>query len=303
MRLKHLLLMSLWGMLAFLGVSSRTGMTTTPSLNPHEAMLIPLFHDDPNIKGSSVFWSPDSRYVAVSNPLVSISEAVERGVRYGVFDITTGKLLFDIRTFIDWLPDSQHIVTRDGDTTDAQIRDVPTGKVTMILKGAQIGWKWNSDRTQAASESTDNNLHIYDLASGAILRTWRNILVKDALWSADDRLIAVFGVDTILRVYDVITGSLKGQLLGYQPLGWKSDNRQLIVTPQKRDFPDQLAMWTLESGATTIFDVLSMSYLWSPDGKELAIVATDQSVHILDANTGKLVQKIEGFESKISYFR
>ncbi|MBA3873660.1 MAG: WD40 repeat domain-containing protein [Anaerolineae bacterium] len=304
MRLRLLRWITLVGLLGFVGiVNAQDNVTPTASSTPPEALLIPLVQNDPNLKGSSVFWSPDSHYIVASNPAFSSTEASFAGTQYGVFDVRSGQFLFSFTGFVDWMPDSQHILMRDQDGTDVHLRDVPSGKVIMTLQGAQIGWKWNVDRTQAASQSADNSLHIYDLASGTILQTWRNVLVKDALWSNDSRLIAVSGVDTMLRVYDVTTGSLKAQLVGYQPLGWKSDNQQLIVTPQQRNYPDKLGLWTLESGATAIFDVLNTSYVWSPDGKQLAIAGTDKSIHLVDTNTGKVAQKIEGFESRVSLFQ
>ncbi len=298
MRIRLLVLMSLWGMLAVFGsVTAQDSGTSTPTAMAHEVMLIS--------SSAPVFWSPDSHFIVVTLSIDSASQGAKKSINnsYGVFDVLTGKFLFDVPVFIDWLPDSNYIIARDGDNMDAQVREVQTGKVMAILQGAQIGWKWNTNHTQAASESSDNNLHLYDVASGTLLQTWRNILVKDALWNDDGKLIAVIGLDTILRVYDVMTGSLKAQLLGYQPVGWSSDDRQLIVTPKERTFPSKLGLWTLENGAAVMFDVLNLGYLWSPDRKLLAIAGTDQSVYIIDTTTRKEVQKIAGFQSNIQLFR
>ncbi len=121
MRIRLLVLMSLWGILTFVGPVAAQETTTAVNSTAHEALLIPLLHSNPNSFGSSVFWSPDSHYIVVSDTDFSLTEAVVPGLKYGVFDVFTGQFLFDIPGFVDWLPDSKHIVSRDGETTDAQI--------------------------------------------------------------------------------------------------------------------------------------------------------------------------------------
>lgn len=127
---------------------------------------------------------------------------------------------------------------------------------------------FNPDGTQIAANSGDEDVRIWDIASGEVVQTFA-FTSYAVSWSPDGRYIATgIGIDNPLLVWDAETGAkvagTEGFMGGHST--WSPDSRQLVT--------DDMQIYDVESGETIIQlgDQWNAPYAayWSPDGTMIA---------------------------------
>ncbi|MHB8626668.1 MAG: WD40 repeat domain-containing protein [Aggregatilineales bacterium] len=179
---------------------------------------------------SKLFWSPDSKNIALYNS--DSSDA------FAVFSLSQSLLLIDfkgdpkLRTLaVVWNPLNRSVAQI---TSDHVIRlwNVSTGKLLQTLFGHAV--EWNADATRLAIAGEDKAVDLYDTSTAKIVFSLKSDAdsTLSTAFSPDGKRIATADSDGAIRVWDVATGKLLLMLTGHKGavewVKWKPDGSQLL---------------------------------------------------------------------------
>ncbi len=213
-----------------------------------------------------VAWSPDGSKLAVAaGNSVSIHESSQLNVIQRldghVGDITT----------LSWSPDSRFLASGASNDPVVHIYDINTGTEAMALRGHE-GWIRNvvfsPDGTLLASGSTDLSIRVWDVRNAQTIRTLtgHTDLIGGMVWSADGKALASASRDGSVRRWDIETGT---QIPG---------------------FAYQTAVNTAAGDGSRYW---ATALVWTVDGSQLIVGATDGSVSIINAETGTSIRTLK----------
>ena len=197
-------------------------------------------------------------------------------------------------------PDGQRIVTASDDKT-ARVWEARTGKLVAILSG-HTGRVTNAQFSPVGAQrvltvSEDKTARIWDAQTGKLTTTLQEKFggITSARFSPDGQHVATvspFGA----KIWEAQTGK---PLLDLSGSGLTSgvcfsSNGQRIVTFGSSD----AEIWDAQTGhllATLKRDTWPINGAqFSPDGKRIVTVATDDGAKIWDAGTGKILTALKG---------
>ena len=246
-------------------------------------------------KLASTSFSPDSKRIV---------SAGDRTVR--IWDAETGECLHTLKGHTDLVksasfsPDGKRIVSA-GDTT-VRIWDAQTGQQLRTLKGHDFyvySASFSPDGKRIVSASWD--VRIWDAETGQCLHKLEGHtnFVWSVSFSPDSKRIVSASFDKTIRIWDAQTGQclreLKGHYFWIYSAFFSPDGKKIVSGSGDRN----IRIWDAETGQClqtwgggigSNIAILIASY--SPDGKRI-IAAAGNTISILDAQTGQIIQKLE----------
>ncbi len=153
-------------------------------------------------------------------------------------------------------PDGQLFALGAG-TSTLKIFNTNDGSFVKSLTGHTSwmnGLAWSYDGTKIASASSDNTIRIWSVSGGYTTQTISNTFTDHTLcvaFSPDGRYVAAGGYETVVKVYDVNSGSLVRTLYGLKGNVWSvrftDDGRSLVGG----DASGNLQVWETSSWSAT----------------------------------------------------
>ena len=203
---------------------------------------------------------------------------------------------------------SQAEVEEPEDLTFVEIGKSPVPGLTLscVLRG-HTSWigrlAWSPDGSYIASPSDDYTTRLWDVRSGACVRTWRDQTGLTVAWSPDGRHLASSGTGWRIYILDVATGERVQTLNGHSDLihslAWASDGRRLASASTDKtvclwDIVNGRLLRTLQGHTQSVHGVA-----WSPDGQHLASASWDKTVRVWAAATGELTHVLTGHTANV----
>jgi WD40 repeat protein len=186
-----------------------------------------------------------------------------------------------------------------GDNDIARIWDVETADVVYTLEPRGLPLRirsvsWSPDGNLIALGVSESRITVWDAHTGQFISELEGETqgsIHSIAWSPDSQRIASStGSDGTIRVWDVANREVIQVLNenGTLSLAWRSNTDQLISI----DTFGHVHNWDIVRGqATPIFELRGDESVlsWSPNGRHLASVTSDQIVEIWDVTTGEVV--------------
>ena len=245
-------------------------------------------------------WSPDGRWLA------DISGREAR-----LWDAKTGQQAGALASRcqavrqIEWNSAGNRLAVRLYEAETAPIWDTRSGRVHRLLRGHHgpiSSLSWRPDGRQIASASArDRAVIFWDAATGQELhRLERDEGGRKAIWSPDGRMIAVIDRNAIWttspwrRLAAFPDRPRRGYVASF---AWRPDSR-LVATSFSSDPSEPVIIWNPKEPDSALALPAEtrggVRLLWSPDGKQLAIVG--RSCMLYDPERGQIVTRIGGLE-------
>ena len=179
--------------------------------------------------------------------------------------------------------------------------DAHTGAETALLFTEDMFWphsvSFSPDGTILASGDWDNDVRLWDVASGQLKNTFQGHTgqVRSVSFSPDGATLASAGLDTTIRLWDVASGQLKNTLQGHTSgvlsVSFSPDGTTLASASE-----EEVLLWDVGSGQLKrtlehpSWGLRSVSF--SPDGITLA-TAFREEILLWDVASGQLKNTIE----------
>lgn len=205
---------------------------------------------------------------------------------------------------IAWSPDGRRLAAGDANHefhvwNIAQNKKIFSQKTREYVKGLC----WNSDGTQLAVGVRSGEIHIWDMDSGEKQHTItqrRRLLSLD--WHPRNPQLAVGLANGKILIINTDSGKIiQNKSLGNPPLeslSWSPDGMSLACgfangALQVISAADLSENWASQQRG------YFQSVQWSPDGKRIVAGGQFRNLRIYDANSGKLLQQLQGHTDKV----
>ncbi len=177
-------------------------------------------------------WSPDERFMALGG-----SDNIVRVYAYPSWQVvTTYQEHTNSIKAVAWSPDGTSVASGSADTT-VRIWTPLTGKTKLICSGHTDEVKtvsWSYDSKYLVSTANDGTARIWDITSGRTLQTYKEpggAPIGEALWSHNNRLLAIYGGDGNVYILDPQTLQIKQTITAgvTYSQAWSPDDTQLAT--------------------------------------------------------------------------
>lgn len=154
-------------------------------------------------------WSADERYLAVGG-----SDSIVHVYTYpGWQPIATCQGHTDTITALAWSPDGQTVASGDQDTT-IRLWNPLTGRQKLVYTGhsgriGSLSWAPDSTRLVSTATTPDQTARVWQVDGGTTLYTYPSpggAPIGEAMWSHNNRTIAVYGGDAEIHLLNAQTG-------------------------------------------------------------------------------------------------
>ncbi|HEY5316309.1 MAG TPA: WD40 repeat domain-containing protein, partial [Pirellulales bacterium] len=148
-----------------------------------------------------------------------------------------------------------------------------------------------------ATGGSDATIHVWDLASGKLVRILvaEDDPIRSLSWSPDGKVLAAAGsFEKTLRLWNAETGLLLRTFTDFKDfvalVRWSPDGRRLAAAG---GFSGWIWSWDVASDRAALLTELGQPVIdldWSPDNSRLAVAIIATPVSVIDAATGKNLQ-------------
>lgn len=148
---------------------------------------------------------------------------------------------------------------------------------------------------RVVSAAFDDTIRVWDIGSGALLKTWKGVKAIEFLTTSDGKNIALISEDHTIRLLDIDSGIYVATLHG----GFVAINGKLIALMLK---DNTIGIWDIESGALlhTLQAVSNEPSAIAISGKRfVSSERSDNSILIRDINNGILLRTLRGHTDNI----
>ncbi|MBD2464133.1 TIR domain-containing protein [Oscillatoria sp. FACHB-1407] len=248
----------------------------------------------------SIHFNPNSKTLA----------SYSNGTTIKLWDVATGKLLHTLShqeqvSSIVFSLDGKTIASGSGNETGVY-RNNPESH-----QNAVINIDLSSDQETKDSSNGDNTIHIWDVETGTLLRSFglrslgsdqNRVTTMD--FSPDGRTLASDSFDNSIDLWNVETGtllhSLKGHENGISSIKFSPDGKTIASA----DYNNTIKLWNATTGELlyTFNDIylgVTNSINFSPDGKTIVSGGSDGVVKVWDVVTGELLHTLEGHQGSV----
>lgn len=169
----------------------------------------------------------------------------------------------------------------------------------ILNHGASVIWITIApDGNTVASAGADNNIKLWNIKTGELLRTLvgHELPVWTISYSADGKFLASVGQESVIRVWESATGKQIRVLRGHE-----DQVQGIVFSPNGKHLlsgsADKTArLWDVNTGKE-IFKISNLGDVtwtyFSADGKMLITFASDGTIGLWDATTAKNIRNIK----------
>ena len=206
-------------------LSGHTGLVKSLAFTPDGQALLTASYDDTlklwNVATGQVIWSVSASdtSVALSHDGRLLATGSELNIRLrdprtGQVRLTLPGLRYDVHC-LAISPDGTRLAsggeTGDGQEGELRLWDPQSGQAlqTLASDGSVTTVAFSPDGRTLASGGRDKAVHLWNVPTGALLRTLEAGKISDVnslAFSPDGKLLAVAGLDAAVRLYDPRTG-------------------------------------------------------------------------------------------------
>ena len=187
-------------------------------------------------------------------------------------------------------------------------------------KGPVTSLLYSDDGKQIITAAADSTIKTWNAGNGRLLKSFKFKTAAIQIMQLSNKTM-LLTVDSLVRIFDIVTGKQtyldrKGikqqEEISYQ---LSPDGTSIIGLSGYSEVPNDQSIneytiatvWDTRTGKllfskTGLADQGS-SNLFSPDGKNLILIAADRTVKIIDVATGELIHKLSGFKSFVKSAR
>lgn len=261
---------------------------------------------------SAVAFSRDGRTVATaSGNQITLWNTVDRSLRVV---LTDGEVFTNAVAFS---PDGHTLATvtqpfpccPDGAAGNTlTLWNLDTGTPTRLTghTGQVLNVAFSPDGRRIATASVDRTVHIWDAATGAVLKTLTGHTgpVNGVQFSPDGRLLATASHDQTVKLWNPTTGTLLAALTGHT--GWvrtvqfSPDGRTLATASHDQT----IILWDVatHSRLTTLTDHADADFTgvtFSPDGRTLAYTSGEATITLWDTSRRTITARLTGHTQRV----
>ncbi len=164
---------------------------------------------------------------------------------------------------------------------------------------------FSPDGQTLASGSWDDTIRLWDVATGATIRTLRGHTsdVYSVSFSPDGQIIASGSQDDTIRLWNASTGDTIYMLRGHRNSVYSvafSPDGQIIASGS---WDDTIRLWDASTGDTIrtlrghTSDVYSVAF--SPDGQIIASGSRDDTIRLWNTSTGATIRTLRGHRDRV----